>query len=66
MLFFNSSGTEVWKFQKIELPNYLYNIHCQYGGKCNKMLFLILSFPEQKKSGGSGISYIIAMEICFS
>ena len=28
-----------------------------------KCYFNILSFPEQKKSGGSGISYIITMAI---
>ena len=28
--------------------------------------FYILSFPERKYSGGSGISYIITMAICFS
>ena len=28
--------------------------------------FYILSLPERKKSGGSGISYIITMEVCFT
>ena len=31
-----------------------------------KCYFYILSFPERKQSGGSGISNIIAMVICFS
>ena len=31
----------------------------------SKCCFYILSLPEWKKSGGSGMSYIITMEMCF-